>query len=108
MRITIEKSRFKLYFWSLFLAISITWVFYLLYDNLDSHEKHDIYYNTAQVVGLGQCSKNQCSFQYQTSTGETKFGVSDSPVSLGQEVYQMCWTEKARGHMCYVNYDVRK
>lgn len=67
-------------------------------------EKYNIYYNSAVVIELGQCSKSECSFKYKTPKGEIMFGTSDSPVSVGQIVYQQCWTEKERGDRCYISY----
>lgn len=68
-------------------------------------KRTNIHYNTAEVVSLGQCSESKCSFMYKTSNGDVRNGLSREPVSIGQTVYQECWTEKVRGSRCYVEYE---
>lgn len=71
-------------------------------------EKLDIYYNTAVVQSLGQCNKTDCSYTVRTSGGLTLNATSSDPVSVGQIVYQQCWTERVKGLQCYVNYSPTK
>lgn len=71
---------------------------------LKNTEKHDVYYNTAQVVSVGQCRDSKCAFSYKTSTGSVEYGMSDTPLTTGQLVYQQCWTEKVKGPQCYTEY----
>lgn len=77
-------------------------------DQIENTAKHDIYYNTATVVSIGQCRDSKCAFSYKKSTGEVEYGVSDIPLTTGQIVYQQCWTEKVKGPQCYVNYEPSK
>ncbi|WNV47253.1 hypothetical protein ENKO_144 [Klebsiella phage fENko-Kae01] len=77
-------------------------------DQIENTRKHDIYYNTATVIEIGQCKESKCSFKYKTSDGETKFGLADTPMTIGQLVYQQCWTEKVKGVQCYVDYTPSK
>lgn len=84
----------------------------VVWYNTVQHEKHDIRYNSVLVVGIGQCKNNgkssaECSFWYKDGNS-TQYAISEDPVSIGQVVYQMCWTEKARGDRCYVNYQTSK
>lgn len=67
-------------------------------------EKLDVYYNTGTVVSTGQCNKSECSYTVKTSTGNLVNSTDWQPVSLGQLVYQKCWTERVLGAQCYVNY----
>ncbi len=83
------------------LGIGVLW-FSSYHENT---KRYNIHYNTATVIGLGQCNENKCSFTYKTSTGEVRNGLSRDPVSIGQLVYQKCWEEKARGSRCYVEYE---
>jgi hypothetical protein len=71
---------------------------------LENTRKNDIYYNSAQVVGVGQCRDSKCAFSYKTSTGSVEYGMSDTPLTTGQLVYQQCWTEKVKGPQCYTEY----
>lgn len=77
-------------------------------EQIENTRKYDIYYNTATVVGIGQCRDGKCAFSYKTSTGSVEYGTSDTPVTNGQIVYQQCWTEKVKGPQCYVNYEPSK
>lgn len=71
-------------------------------------EKLNVYYNTAVVQSTGQCNKTDCSYVVKTSTGLTLNATSSDPVSVGQIVYQKCWTERVLGAQCYVNYSPSK
>lgn len=71
-------------------------------------EKLDIYYNTGTVVATGQCNNYRCAYTLKTSDGEIKSATTDDPVSLGQVMYQMCWTERKLGGQCYVQYSPMK
>lgn len=71
-------------------------------------EKLDIYYNTGTVVTTGQCNNSECSFTVKTSTGRIEYSTSRDPVSVGQIVYQQCWTERVLGAQCYVNFKPNK
>lgn len=71
-------------------------------------EKLDIYYNTGTVQTIGQCNKTDCSFTLKTSDGLTMNSTSSDPVSVGQIVYQQCWTERVKGSQCYVNFSPSK
>lgn len=73
-------------------------------SQIDNTRKQDIYYNSAQVVSVGQCKDSKCSFSYKTSTGNVEYGLSSTPLTTGQLVYQQCWTEKVKGPQCYVEY----
>lgn len=73
-------------------------------EQAELNEKTNLYSNTGVIVGLGQCSDNKCSFSYTDKFGTTKFGESYRPVSIGQLVYQQCWTTKKLGDRCYVDY----
>lgn len=74
-------------------------------EQVENTRKHNIYYNTAQVVGVGQCKDSKCAFSYKTSTGvSVEYGISDTPLTTGQLVYQQCWTEKVKGPQCYTEY----
>lgn len=75
---------------------------------IDGKRQYDIYYNTGQVTELGQCSKTECSYTYKDKNGEEHFASYHNPVSVGQLVYQMCWSEKVRGDRCYVEYHPSK
>lgn len=96
-----------------FISICICSVVAGLWYNSMRYEKHNIRYNSVKVVGIGQCSNKrksssaECAFWYEDGNS-TQFAISDNPVSIGQIVYQMCWTEKARGDRCYVNYQTSK
>ncbi|USL83550.1 hypothetical protein A4_474 [Escherichia phage A4] len=79
----------------------VFWFFY----HQDQTKHRNIYYRTAVVTDIGQCEENTCSFTYKTEDGSIKYGASSKPVSVGQIVYNECWTEKARGHRCYVDYE---
>lgn len=83
----------------------IMYITYSIVDSVESKEQTNVHYNTAVVTELGQCNKTDCSYTYKTSTGEIRVGTTRGPVSLNQMVYQKCWTEKARGDRCYVNYE---
>ena len=77
-------------------------------DQVENTRKHNIYYNTATVTSIGQCRDSKCAYSYRTSTGESSYGTSDTPLTTGQIVYQQCWTEKVKGPQCYVNFEPSK
>jgi|AGFS01.1.fsa_nt_gi hypothetical protein len=77
-------------------------------QQIENTRKQDVYYNTATVTNIGQCRDSKCSFEYKTSTNEVKFGLSNTPMIIGQLVYQECWTEKVKGLQCYVDYSPSK
>lgn len=71
-------------------------------------EKLNVSYNTGTVVGIGQCYKSECSYTLKTSEGFEQVSTTSDPVSVGQIVYQQCWTERVKGARCYVDYSPSK
>lgn len=76
--------------------------------SIQDSARHNITYNTSTIISVGQCVEKRCSYTYKTITGEYRNSVSKEPVSVGQTVYQTCWTEKKLGHQCYVDYTPSK
>lgn len=75
----------------------------------DLKKKTNIYHQESTVVSIGQCDGGKCGVSVRSkNTGEVVFATLSQPAAIGQTVYQMCWTEKARGNMCYVNYSTQK
>lgn len=76
------------------------------YIDFQEELKTQIYYNHATVTELGECTKDgMCSFTYLTDGGDIGHSTISQTVTVGQKVYQQCWTEKVRGKRCYVNYE---
>ncbi|AQW88639.1 putative membrane protein [Erwinia phage pEa_SNUABM_50] len=98
----------KRMFWSALLAAFIVWVISWAVTSGKSTEHQNVYYNTGQIVALGQCKGGECSYQYKDNTGSLQYATSSKPVSLGQLVYQECWYEEAKGDRCYVEYQPSK
>lgn len=90
--------------WAAILSGLMVWIVNWMVNDSKQTEKQNIFYNAGQVVALGQCRENECSYQYKDKDGQLKYGSSEKPVSLGQLVYQQCWYEIKRGDRCYVNY----
>ena len=82
----------------------VTYIAASAYTAVLDREKHNITYNTAEVLSVGQCDNKRCSYSYKTSQGEYRNSVTTEPVSVGQVLYQQCWTERKRGDRCYVTY----
>ena len=99
----------KRYFWSLVFAILVTSCINWVVANTKSTEHQNVYYNVGRVVGLGQCTTDKkCSYVYVDKFNNTKSAVIETPVFLGQLVYQECWYEEAQGDQCYVDYQPLK
>ena len=99
----------KSFVWCIGFSALITWGIVSLAGTMKSTEHQNVYYNVGQIYGLGQCtSDNKCSFQYTDKFGANKSAISDTPVFLGQLVYQECWYEEAKGDRCYVDYQPAK
>lgn len=77
-------------------------------EQIENTRKHNIHYNTATVVSIGQCRDSKCAYSYKTSLGGIEYSTSETPLTTGQIVYQQCWTEKVKGPQCYSNYEPSK